>query len=133
MNVLESTVVQLTDKENSVLAEVMAEAIVNYSLGKEDLLQPVEVGFVTTTLSGKSAVYSLEEKLLIKISSDTVTLTGVGRIRGEYSYDANGRIHCSAKEMTGNKKAGTEIHRDSGLDDYGLNAFQNLAKEYQVE
>ena len=51
----------------------------------------------------------------------------------EYSYDANGRIHATAVELTGNNIAATEIVRDSGLDDSGLESFRVLASEYQVE
>jgi molecular chaperone DnaK len=50
-----------------------------------------------------------------------------------YSYDANGRFHAAAKELTTNQAAAIEIVRDSGLDDSGLEAFQALAKSYQVE
>lgn len=50
-----------------------------------------------------------------------------------YSYDANGRIHASAKELTGNRVAITEIVRDSGLSDTGLNDFETLARDYHVE
>jgi molecular chaperone DnaK len=50
-----------------------------------------------------------------------------------YSYDASGRIHAVAKELTGNKVATTEIVRASGLSDQGVNNFELLAKEYQVE
>ena len=32
-----------------------------------------------------------------------------------YRYDANGRIHAAARELTANKAAATEIVRDSGL------------------
>ncbi len=50
-----------------------------------------------------------------------------------YNYDASGRIHVAAKELTGNKEASTEIVRSSGLDDDGLEAFVNLAEQYHVE
>lgn len=50
-----------------------------------------------------------------------------------YSYDANGRIHATALELTGQRSASTQIVRDAGLDDQGLEAFMRLAKEYQVE
>jgi molecular chaperone DnaK len=50
-----------------------------------------------------------------------------------YRYDASGRIHASAKELTGNKAAATEIVRDAGLDNDGLSALENLASDYQVE
>jgi len=50
-----------------------------------------------------------------------------------YSYDANGRIHAAAKELTGNRVAKTEIVRDSGLSETGIGDFTLLASEYQVE
>ena len=50
-----------------------------------------------------------------------------------YSYDANGRIGAVAKELTGNRVATTEIVRASGLSDQGVNNFELLAKDYQVE
>ena len=50
-----------------------------------------------------------------------------------YSYDANGRISAVAKELTGNRVAETEIVRASGLSDQGVNNFELLAKDYQVE
>ena len=50
-----------------------------------------------------------------------------------YSYEANGRIVASARELTGNNEASAEIVRDSGLNDEGLDAFELLARDYQVE
>jgi len=50
-----------------------------------------------------------------------------------YRYDASGRIHASAKELTSNVAAETEIVRDSGLSDDGLVNFERLANEYHVE
>ncbi|HVW02545.1 MAG TPA: Hsp70 family protein, partial [Planctomycetaceae bacterium] len=50
-----------------------------------------------------------------------------------YSYDANGRIHVAGRELTGNSKATTEIQRDWGLTDSGLEAFKALARDYFVE
>ncbi|MFO1021131.1 MAG: Hsp70 family protein [Planctomycetales bacterium] len=51
-----------------------------------------------------------------------------------YEYDANGRIHASARELTGNKEASTEIVRDSGLNEVNLDeAFESLARDYKVE
>jgi len=50
-----------------------------------------------------------------------------------YSYDNNGRIHASARELTGNREAATEIVRDSGLDEGGVDAMQVLAADYSVE
>ncbi len=50
-----------------------------------------------------------------------------------YEYDANGRIHASAKELTTNTEATTEIVRDYGLDDQGLDSFKILAENYNIE
>jgi molecular chaperone DnaK len=50
-----------------------------------------------------------------------------------YSYDANGRNHATARELTGNRLAKTEIVRDSGLTEQGVGDFEQLAREYQVE
>ena len=54
-------------------------------------------------------------------------------IEVRYSYDANGRIHATARDLTGNKEAGTQIVRDSGLDNQGLADFETLAAEYSVD
>jgi molecular chaperone DnaK len=50
-----------------------------------------------------------------------------------YEYDKNGRISVHAREMTGNQEARIEIQRDSGLDTAGVDAFESLAADYQVE
>lgn len=50
-----------------------------------------------------------------------------------YSYDANGRVHCVAKELTGNRESKMEIVRDQGLTDQNVDAFERLATEYKVE
>ena len=50
-----------------------------------------------------------------------------------YSYEADGRIKAEARELTGNRQAHLEIVRDSGLTDAGLEAFEQLAREYHVE
>ena len=50
-----------------------------------------------------------------------------------YKYDKNGRISASAKELTGNIEAKTEIVRDSGLNDENVNSFEALAQGYTVE
>lgn len=50
-----------------------------------------------------------------------------------YSYDKNGRFSATAVELTGNVAAKTEIVRDSGLTNENVDAFQNLASDYQVE
>ena len=51
----------------------------------------------------------------------------------EYAYDANGRINASARELTNNIEASTQIVRESGLDENGVEVFKTLASEYQVE
>ena len=50
-----------------------------------------------------------------------------------YSYDTQGRIRAEAKELTSNRKAAAEIVRDGGVTDAGVDAFEQLAREYQVE
>ncbi|MCG6154766.1 Hsp70 family protein [Rubinisphaera margarita] len=50
-----------------------------------------------------------------------------------YSYDSSGRINATARELTGNNEAATQIVRDSGLDSGGVDAMQVLASEYSVE
>uniref|UniRef100_A0A7C4QQH5 Hsp70 family protein n=1 Tax=Schlesneria paludicola TaxID=360056 RepID=A0A7C4QQH5_9PLAN len=50
-----------------------------------------------------------------------------------YSYDANGRIHAEARELTSNRVATTEIVRDMGLTEQNVDAFEVLANEYRVE
>ena len=50
-----------------------------------------------------------------------------------YSYDAQGRIRAEAKELTGNSKAAAEIVREGGVNDAGVDAFEKLARDYQVE
>ena len=50
-----------------------------------------------------------------------------------YEYDANGRIHATAKELTSNQIAETEIVRESGLDAEGVDNFTTLANDYKVE
>ena len=50
-----------------------------------------------------------------------------------YSYDPNGRIRAEARELTGNRQASAEIVRDGGVSDTGIDAFEQLAREYQVE
>lgn len=50
-----------------------------------------------------------------------------------YSYDKNGRISVRAKEVTSGQAAKTEIVRDSGLEESGVDAFETLAAGYSVE
>jgi molecular chaperone DnaK len=49
-----------------------------------------------------------------------------------YNYDSSGRIHVSAKELTSNKAASTEIVRSSGLADGDLDVFTELAESYSL-
>jgi molecular chaperone DnaK len=50
-----------------------------------------------------------------------------------YRYDANGRIHALARELTANKAAATQVIRDSGLDNQGVSDFETLAQQYTVD
>jgi molecular chaperone DnaK len=50
-----------------------------------------------------------------------------------YSYDANGRIHAEALELSGRTRANAEIVRDMGLTENNVDAFEVLAREYRVE
>lgn len=50
-----------------------------------------------------------------------------------YHYDTNGRIQCTAHDLTGNQTGTTEIIRSQGLDTRGVDAFQAIAQEYRVE
>ncbi|MCH2201530.1 MAG: Hsp70 family protein [Fuerstiella sp.] len=51
-----------------------------------------------------------------------------------YAYDSAGRISASAKEMTGNNEASTEIVRDGGLDEGAVStAVDLLDQDYIIE
>ncbi len=51
-----------------------------------------------------------------------------------YSYDASGRIHATARELTGNNEASAEIVRDGGLDEGEVSAAVDLLdQEYIIE
>ena len=51
-----------------------------------------------------------------------------------YSYDSSGRINATAKEVTGNNEAATEIVRDGGMSDGDVvDALDVLTKEYDIE
>jgi hypothetical protein len=50
-----------------------------------------------------------------------------------YSYDNNGRIQCTAVELTGKKAANIEIIRSQGLDAKGVDSFEAIARDYHVE
>ena len=50
-----------------------------------------------------------------------------------YSYDSQGRINATARELTGNREASAEIVRDSGINSEEVDLFSALAEEYSVE
>ncbi len=50
-----------------------------------------------------------------------------------YSYDTNGRIQCTAIELTGQKRAEIEIVRSQSLDSSGIDTFARIARDYRVE
>ena len=51
-----------------------------------------------------------------------------------YSYDASGRIHASAMELTGNNEASAEIVRDSGLNEGEVtDAVDLIDQDYVIE
>jgi molecular chaperone DnaK len=50
-----------------------------------------------------------------------------------YSYDNSGRIQCKAVELTGKRVGNIQIIRSQGLDSSGVDAFQQIAREYKVE
>lgn len=51
-----------------------------------------------------------------------------------YEYDSSGRISASAKELTGNNEANTEIVRDGGLDEAAVStAVDLLDQDYIIE
>ena len=49
-----------------------------------------------------------------------------------YEYNSQGRILAHAKELTGDNEASTEIVRDSGLDERGVDVFKGLVDEYEI-
>ena len=52
----------------------------------------------------------------------------------KYAYDASGRIHASATELTGNNEASTEIVRDGGLNEGQVSkAVDLLDQDYIIE
>jgi len=100
--------------------------------------------FVTDTPNPQSIRLRLLEGEASDV--DACTLIGDFRIVGlprelpvgspvelTYSYDASGRIHAAACELVSNSKATTEIVRQQGLNDRGLEAFKRLATEYEVK
>lgn len=75
------------------------------------------------TLIGDFRVYNLPPNLP---KGSPVELT--------YAYDASGRISATARELTGNNEASTQIVRDAGMVDQDVEAaLRVLADEYSVE
>lgn len=66
------------------------------------------------------------------ITSLPANLPAGSPVEVTYSYDANGRISCSAVELVSKQKAATEIIR-GGLQTQDVDVFSVLAKDYQVE
>ena len=100
--------------------------------------------FVTNTANQKSIhVYILEGDATdpnactqigdFRILDLPANLPAGSPVEVTYSYDANGRISATAKELASNRVAMTEIVRDSGLTEQGVGDFEELAKNYQVE
>ena len=50
-----------------------------------------------------------------------------------YQYESTGRIVAKARELTGGVESQAEIVRDSGLSDSNVDAFEVLARDYNVE
>jgi len=56
------------------------------------------------------------------------------RVELTYSYDSSGRISATARELTGNNEASTQIVRDMGMGEGDVEAaLKALADDYQVE
>jgi molecular chaperone DnaK len=69
-----------------------------------------------------------------RINSLPSNLPAGSPIELSYNYDANGRIHASARDLVGNNEAATEIVRDSGMTEGGVDdAFETLTQNYVVE
>jgi len=104
----------------------------------------VKQRFVTTSPNQQSIhIYILEGEVPdpaactmigdFRVTNLPANLPAGSPVEVEYRYDANGRIHAAARELTSNAVAETEIVRDSGLDDIGLESFKALANEYKVD
>lgn len=50
-----------------------------------------------------------------------------------YSYDSSGRIHVTARELTGNREASTEIVREKMQTEESIDVMTGLAAGYHVE
>jgi molecular chaperone DnaK len=61
-----------------------------------------------------------------------VNLAAGSPVEVTYAYDANGRIHCSAMELTSKQVASIEIVR-AGLQTKDVDVFAVLARDYHVE
>ncbi len=61
-----------------------------------------------------------------------VNLPAGSPVEVTYSYDASGRIHCTAMELVSKQAASTEIVR-TGLQTNDVDVFSVLARDYHVE
>ena len=50
-----------------------------------------------------------------------------------YAFDDSGRVRVQAREKKGGKEASITIERRGGLDDGQIDAYSQLASDYQVE
>ena len=112
---------------NSAVPTSVSQRFVTNSQGQQrvhvEILEGEAPDPLACTLIGDFRVFNLPENLP-KGSPVEVT----------YSYDKSGRINATAKELTGNSEASTEIVRDSGMDNKSVDdAFDTLTNEYAVE
>jgi molecular chaperone DnaK len=118
----------------------------NYIMIKKNTAIPYEVNqrFVTTSPNQQRIhIYVLEgeasdPEACTRIADFQITGLPAGLPSGSpvdvtYSYDSNGRIQVSAVELTGKRQANIDIIRSQGLDNQGVDAFQQIAREYHVE
>ncbi len=68
-----------------------------------------------------------------RITSLPANLPKGSPVEVTYSYDANGRIHVTAKELTGNRVASTEIVREKMKTEGDIDVMTELAAGYHVE
>jgi molecular chaperone DnaK len=118
----------------------------NYIMISKNTAIPNEVNqrFVTTTPNQQRIhIYVLEgeasdPEACTRIADFQIVGLPAGLPAGSpvdvtYSYDSSGRVQVRAVEQTSKKQANIEIIRSQGLDSQGVDAFQQIAKEYHVE
>lgn len=131
--------VKVTDPENRTRK-------INHIMIPKNTQIPYSISqrFITNSANQRSIhVYILEGDALdptaceqigdFRITELPPNLAAGSPVEVTYRYDANGRIHAEARELTGNRTATTEIVRDRGLTDQNVDAFEELAKSYEVE